>query len=379
MMFVHLVLVLGQHHIDPWRGLKQLLDQWAFTKDFAVSVGNVSHGKMFEYTKGKFTMGTRVSTASTSKWPMAMALLGLVNDGTIASLDDPCSKYVPWWTSDPRDNRSHVTFRHLLSFTSGFGEGHPGEENTTATCMDTPTPDDFDRCANEIYHTVNQTGTPGTTFSYNSVHLQLAGAVAMHASNLTIAGVLERYLFKAYGMSSTTCEYPSRSNPQLAVCLQTTGRDYERFLAATLSASVLSPSLIAESERDYTPFMHGGYQLYGTYAFGHFIECFDSPAGFTAKCAAQQTHIDPGAFGYFPLIDRRRNYYMQIVAYEHGEREPYSGIPEYLRFVVKPIVDAILADEADVRSMMASHAYPGLSLADVNYIMSCYVDPSSCK
>merc|ERR1719313_1018198 len=60
-----------------------------------------------------------------------MLFAGLVEDGTVASLDDKVSKYLKWWTKNPFDNRSHVTFRMLLAFTSGFGDGHPGEEANT--------------------------------------------------------------------------------------------------------------------------------------------------------------------------------------------------------------------------------------------------------
>lgn len=57
-------------------------------------------------------------------------------------------------------------------------------------------------------------------------------------------------------------------------------------------------------------------------------------------------------FGYYPLIDRsggggeagpkRQPYYFQI-ALQEGLAT--SGIPEYLRMTVKPLVDLILAGE----------------------------------
>ena len=100
------------HHHSAWRSLEEALDGWVFTKDFALTVGNAS-GQVFNYTRGKFTLDTKVATMSTSKWPMAMALLGLVNDGTIQSLDDRVSTYVPWWTNSSLDPRYAVTFRHV--------------------------------------------------------------------------------------------------------------------------------------------------------------------------------------------------------------------------------------------------------------------------
>merc|ERR1711939_398778 len=51
----------------------------------------------------------------------------------------------------------------------------------------------------------------------------------------------------------------------------------------------------------------------------------------------------PGAFGYYPLIDRNRGYYMQIVLAEDSQCR--SEIPEYLRAAAKPMVDALVAGE----------------------------------
>jgi CubicO group peptidase (beta-lactamase class C family) len=116
---------------------------------------------------------------------------------------------VKWWTTDPTDKRSKVTLRQLLTFTSGFGDGHPGDEHLNARRLHkirggprlesddfdtTPNPSDcvynytdtIDNCAQTIYNNVKMIGEPGEVWSYNSNHLQLAGAMAAAASNLTI-------------------------------------------------------------------------------------------------------------------------------------------------------------------------------------------------
>ena len=49
------------------------------------------------------------------------------------------------------------------------------------------------------------------------------------------------------------------------------------------------------SEENHTPFNDDNYQFYGPYGFGHFLECFDNPDGFTDACRMKQVHIDPGA------------------------------------------------------------------------------------
>lgn len=279
-------------------------------------------------------MTTKVETASTSKWPIAMMLTGLVKDGSIKSLDSKANEYVPWyvwyggmwyivkwydtfgifqfvfslatnriwssillrWTKNVSDYRSNVTLRHLLSFTSGFGDGSPGQENSSVTtCLDNSTVN-FDSCAKWLHDNIEVAGEPGTTWSYNSNHLQLAGAVAVHASKLDIQSVVRKYLLEPYHMNETSC-FDGHTNPELAVCLTTTGKDYANFLHATHTYRVLGKELVDESEFDSTPFMERGYQLYGNYGFGHFLECFDSVSGFTEKCRKARVHCDPGAFG----------------------------------------------------------------------------------
>lgn len=374
---------------DPaaWAPLKALLDGWLFTDDFAISIGVSRNGvnqELFAYEHGNLTLDSYVETLSTSKWPSAMAMAGAVNDGTISSLDDRVNKYVPWWTKNVSDRRSNVTLRHLLSFTSGFGTDEEGQETAAKVkCLNNASYPDFDGCARIVYEEIggpggrNMTGDPGTVFGYNSYQLQLAGAMVTHASGLTIQQVIHKYLFTPYNMTNTFC---SGSNPQVAVCYVTTGRDYANFLAGVLGYKALSKAITDESEIDATPFIAHDYTLYGDYGFGHYLGCFDSVAGFTQECKDAKVHTSPGGFGFFPLIDRKYDYYMELVAFEHTDiTYPRSGIPEYLMQAAKPVVDAIMRGE-DV-SATSAHATPefqGLTLADVNYCALCYMKPVYC-
>jgi len=383
---------------DKWEPLRELLSGWEFTSNYSIAIGDKT-GNLFTYNGGNFTLHTQIPTGSTSKWPSAMMFAGLVNDGTISTLDDPVSEYLDWWTTNSSDLRSLVTFRMLLSFTSGFGGGHPGQEmNTLAArqwqianpnALTASKLDDIDSCntrtgdisacGRAIYEGVKLIGTPGKVYSYNSNHLQLAAAVSVAASGLTIKQVINKYLLQPYGMDES---FYAGKCPDFAGSLVTTGADYEKFLHGLLTYSPLSEDIIRASEEDSTPFMSEYYTLYGNYGFGHFLQCFDSYEGFTAECAKARCHMDPGAFGFIPVIDRKNEFYIELVAAEIAPTGSYplSGIPEYLAVAIKPHVDAILSN--DPPSPYAHLHYTpslfSLGIADVNYIVDCKLHPENC-
>jgi hypothetical protein len=61
------------------------------------------------------------------------------------------------------------------------------------------------------------------------------------------------------------------------------------------------------------------------------------------------------------LIDRTNGYYLQIVAAEAGQYYARSGIPEYLRLLVKPMVEAIMAGENQLYEKLSTH-YPAFEV-----------------
>jgi len=275
---------------DAWQPLRELLDGWEFTDNYAISVGDAS-GQLFQYIGkgGNVSMKTVLPTGSTSKWPSAMMFAGLVADGTIASLDSKVSDYVSWWTKNASDPRSMVTLKMLLSFTSGFGGGAPGDEGNSraarrwraANGRSAPTPTsakaglaavageaaasacdeekgDTTECGQSIYEHVKLIGTPGQVYSYNSNHLQIAAAMAVAASGLPIHEVTKKYLLTPYGMTDS---YYDGKCPDFGVDLMTTGEDYEKFLSGVLTYKPLPRAIVDASEQDYTKFLGTNYTM----------------------------------------------------------------------------------------------------------------------
>lgn len=365
-----------------WDPLTDALKAWPFTSNYAIIIGN-SSGEVFSYYGGDFTPQTHCTLASSSKWPVAMMFLKLVEEGTIG-LRTPVNNYIDWWTKDPKDPRSNVTLEHLLSFTSGFGGGHPGRKGMMK--LEKPQFDatkcterrnyDFVKCGKEIYETVEVMGNPGTVYSYNSYHLRLAGTLGLIVTGLDIQSFLEKYLWTPYEMKNSFC---NGTNPDLATCVITVAPDYTNWLYKTLTHAVLPKALVDVSEENHTPFNDDNYQFYGPYGFGHFLECFDNPDGFTDACRMKQVHIDPGAFGYYPMIDRNHGYYFNLATSEGGKEYGLSGIPEYLAQAVKPVVDQIIIG-VNVTETIGHHTkiFQSLTMADATYIGGCALKPLSC-
>ena len=72
---------------------------------------------------------------------------------------------------------------------------------------------------------------------------------------------------------------------------------------------------------------------------------------------------------------------MEIVAVEDGPFYPRSGIPEYLRLLVKPYVDAVMRGAKHSAWVFGHHnpEFNSVSMSDVNYIVNCFVNPDSCE
>ena len=54
-----------------------------------------------------------------------------------------------------------------------------------------------------------------------------------------------------------------------------------------------------------------GLKFYGHYSMCLYFECVAQP--WSQACERAAVHADPGAFGYWPLINREKNYYLQLV------------------------------------------------------------------
>eukprot|EP00438_Fugacium_kawagutii_P016377 Skav203838 [mRNA] locus=scaffold4932:138090:147729:- [translate_table: standard] len=270
-----------------WDTLRQILQQWEFTSNYAVVVGDATRGRLFTY-EGNFTLKTKIPTGSTSKWPSAMMFAGLVHDGTVSSLEDPVNKYLSWWTKDPKDPRSTaacqhraVTFRMLLTFTSGFGGGHPGEEPNTRAARQWRlqrygSTEPVQRGAWEGAATARGKGLwpkrgcqelPGA--SPNDRSMRFHETFDPSLANWRLKSERMR---QEVGRRGELCQVHLRKREAGWEAWQEPGQcsdvevstgdrpglDYEKFMANLLSYKTYSKELVDASEADATPFMKDG-------------------------------------------------------------------------------------------------------------------------
>jgi len=363
-----------------WGPLLEGLKLWVglgWDTDFAFNVGNTK-GNLLTVHYGKVNMTSRLPGASLSKWPAGAMIAGLVSDGTM-KFEDKASKYLKWWTTDPNDNRANVTLRDLMTFTSGY------ESDGDVKCADDPK-FDYVECARLLY--LNQSHTrhkPGTHFAYIGCHLQFAGAMAAAATGLRPDQLFEKYLYKPIGMTGTTWGSPPYYNPNMAAGIVTTGHDFQLMLQKMLDYSFLGREVLGMMERDWNapPKVYPcGDGWFGHYTMAHWFECTGYGAGtklgdgapLPERCLREAIQGGPGMYGYWPLIDRHRGYYSQIVLAEDPVCK--SEIPEYLRILTKPVVDAII-EKRPLEHKAIVQADGGITLLELADIFS--VLPPNCN
>ena len=180
-------------------------------------------------------MRTQTLMASSSKFPAAVAIAGAVSRGYLSFETKACEVF-EWWVSEPSDVRSRVTLQHLLTFTSGLVSSED-VGGCGVPCLGTENGTDYEpeACAREIYAQGPWVARPGALWSYHSLHLQLAGAMAAKAAGLSVQELLSEFLLEPLEMGATSwigvkdgaTLVPNPRNPHLAVYMVSTGDDYD--------------------------------------------------------------------------------------------------------------------------------------------------------
>lgn len=237
---------------------------------------------------------------SSSKIVTGYAILGLIDQGKL-SLDTLASDILTWWTTDPNDDRSLVTVRHLLAQTDGMNTWPAGlgmcSKSTTALCGR----DAYDRLFES---------KPGQEFHYTESSFYILGTIAMELTgHRTFDDVFQELIARPLGMDG--CEFSGAITTRKADPgggLRCSLMEYAKFMTAIYGQTFVSTALHDEAERIQTGSASNmprtkdlaGSGLYH-YALGSWRECLDSNCSDSDGIKIHSM----GAGGFLPWIWRR--------------------------------------------------------------------------
>ncbi len=272
-------------------------------------------GDIFKHDIGASTENTSYESASTAKLITATIILSLVDDG-ILSLDDSPQDYISSWPTT--GNLSLIKLRHLLSFTSGL--------SNHAICSNLPNYD-FEDCVGRIVIRNPDSKIPGEEFYYANTHLQVAGLMAIKASNFSSwQDVFSQFQDKTSLLTNAKYDLPSLSNPRLAGGMHWNTKEYVEFLEALYRGEILSNELLSQMHSDQL----GDAEISNSpaslinedwhYGFGTWIECHSDQY----NCAETTRVSSPGAYGAYPFIDYQYKYFGIIARQNDTFRDGYD-------------------------------------------------------
>jgi CubicO group peptidase (beta-lactamase class C family) len=202
----------------------KLLDAWietqvAYRQQPGLSIAIVSDqetiwAKGYGYAdvakRAPATPSTIYRMASHTKVFTAIAVMQLRDAGKLR-LDDPVSKYLPWFKPQPASSDDPpVTIRHLLTHTSGL----PREAAAPYwTDFRFPTREEVMRgvsAQRAVY-------PPVTRFKYSNLAFSVAGELVTAVSGEPYAAYVQRHILEPLGMKSSSIEIPDEQRARLAV------------------------------------------------------------------------------------------------------------------------------------------------------------------
>ncbi|MCU0654938.1 MAG: beta-lactamase family protein [Polyangiaceae bacterium] len=162
------------------------------------------------------TFGARpgpIETMSVTKSITALAVMMLLEDGKIPSLDAPLGRWLPEFS---RGKRASITLRHLLTHTSGLA--HPRDPK--------PLNAQKDRSAFALQAEPEE--EPGAVFSYNNRATQLLAPLIERAAGKPVDALLEERLFRPLGVRRWQWARDDARSPQTYYGLALEARDLAR-------------------------------------------------------------------------------------------------------------------------------------------------------
>ncbi|MEP0264303.1 serine hydrolase domain-containing protein [Dokdonia sp.] len=144
----------------------------------------------------KMELGTITRPASIAKSMTALAVMQLVEQGRI-DLDAPIQTYI---TDYPKQKKTQITTRHLLSHTSGIDGYKNGKETETTKTYATLAK------AVDVFKNRKLRFEPGTQFSYTTYGYTVLGLLIEQVSGVTFEEYLQKNIWDKADMNNTGVE-----------------------------------------------------------------------------------------------------------------------------------------------------------------------------
>lgn len=145
--------------------------------------------------KSPVTSNTLFELASCSKSFTALGVLKLNRENKL-NLNDPVSKYIPWFTSYYKKKPEEIRIKHLLYHTSGISR------NTLKYIKP-------DTSSKALENTIKRLSgielksMPGKSFEYASINYDILGFIIEKVSNSAYEQYMQENIFKPLGLNST--------------------------------------------------------------------------------------------------------------------------------------------------------------------------------
>lgn len=144
------------------------------------------------------TPTTKFRMASHSKMFTAIAIMQLREEGKLR-LDDPVSKYLPWFKAKPAgDDDGPITIEQLLSHSSGLQR----EAGDHWTSYEFPTGEQLRR----LYADREAAFAPSVRWKYSNLAYAVAGMIIEEVSGERWADYVDRNIFKPLGMHASSVD-----------------------------------------------------------------------------------------------------------------------------------------------------------------------------
>lgn len=184
-----------------------------------------------------FTASGRWTSFSVAKSYTSTLVGAAIQDGSIKSLEDAVSAYIPDLKGSAYDD---VTVRQLLTMSSGVRWNEDYEDpNADVAKFNNATPDPGVDATVSYMRKLPRAHPPGTVWHYNTGETNLIGVLVSQATGKPLAQYLTEKIWKPFGMEHDATWIVSSTGAEIAgCCIQAATRDHARFGLFVLGGGV---------------------------------------------------------------------------------------------------------------------------------------------